>query len=137
LKKPALVERMEEGVQGHGHSACPYGYARGRRMSGSLSCATHDVIRLLSLLSVDDRHRVWRERQALRKKTMPDPYASVIAMLYGVGLVLLVAALPARLKAIRRKQSRKARSLATTPQVDGGFELQTSSILTEDAKNAP
>ena len=106
-------------------------------MSGSLSCATHDVIRSLSLLSVDDRHRVWRERQALRKKTMPDPYASVIAILYGVGLVLLVAALPARLKAIRRKESRKARSLATTPQVDGGFELQTSSILAEDAKNAP
>lgn len=67
---------------------------------------------------------------------MPD-HASVIAILYGLGFVLLVVALPARLKARWRSENRKAKSLATTPQVDGGFVLQTSSILTEDAKDAP
>lgn len=67
---------------------------------------------------------------------MPDPYASVIAILYGVGLVLLVAALPGRLKALRRAENRKAEPLAPVSQVDAGFDIQTSSMRAADAKGA-
>lgn len=65
---------------------------------------------------------------------MPDPYASVIAVLYGVGLVLLLAALPVRLKALRRAENRKAKPPSPVSQVDAGFDIQTSSMLAADAK---
>jgi hypothetical protein len=67
---------------------------------------------------------------------MPDPYASVIAILYGLGFVILVAALPARLKARRRSESRKPKPVATAQHLAGDLELQASSILTADAKDA-
>ena len=67
---------------------------------------------------------------------MPDPYASVIAILYCLGFVLLLAALPARLKARRRAENRKPKSLATAQDHAGDPELQASSILTADANDA-
>lgn len=67
---------------------------------------------------------------------MPEPYASVIAILYGLGFVVLAAALPARPKARHRSESRKPKSLATAQHLAGDLELQASSILTADAKDA-
>jgi hypothetical protein len=66
---------------------------------------------------------------------MTEPYATVIAALYGVGLVLLLAALPARLKLRRGTKIRRSESLGPVTQVDAAFGSQTSSMLAADGKD--
>jgi hypothetical protein len=49
---------------------------------------------------------------------MPDPYISIIAVLYVVGTVLLVLSLPSRLKAKRTRDDRRNAALAAASQAD-------------------
>ena len=46
---------------------------------------------------------------------MPEPYASIIAVLYVVGTVLLLLSLPSRFKAKRTRDDRKNAVLAAAP----------------------
>jgi hypothetical protein len=46
---------------------------------------------------------------------MPEPYGSIIAVLYVVGTVLLLLSLPSRLKAKRTHDDRKNAVLAAAP----------------------
>lgn len=67
---------------------------------------------------------------------MPEPYASVIAILYGLGFLLLGVSLPARLKARRRAGDQKSSAVASAYQVDDAFVVRTSSKLSVDGKDA-
>ena len=49
---------------------------------------------------------------------MPEPYVSIIAVMYVVGTVLLVLSLPSRLKARRTRDDRKKAVLAAASQAD-------------------
>lgn len=75
-------------------------------------------------------------RRSFRKKTMPEPYASIIAVLYVVGAALLVASLPSRLRSMHTRLSRKNAVLAKASQADASTMNQTIPEHADRVKNA-
>lgn len=120
LKKASAVELMDqgEGRRRHieyGRLGYPNGQARAtnvRIVFARLACFK-EALRFQNVASLR-ACSAWR--RSFRKKTMPEPYASIIAVLYVVGAALLVVALPSRLRSTHTRHRRKNAVLAQATQ---------------------
>jgi hypothetical protein len=63
---------------------------------------------------------------------MPEPYASIIAILYGIGLFLLIVSLPSRLKAKLGRVGRKNAVLAAASQADASAVNQVATAHADE-----